>query len=137
MPLSGSANSKTPGLTPREQGQVAMLMMPIMPAGQYQIMMLIPGLANFLMFVGVDVTKFLQLMENLFKHHQVNSSTDKLEHLPSYCQSAIALQIKSLDEYKVQDYKGVVEKLQNWYMEKDKAQQIFTILQLEVYKNID
>ena len=113
MPLSGSANSKTPGLTPREQGQVAMLMMPIMPAGQYQIMMLIPGLANFLMFVGVDVTKFLQLMENLFKHHQVNSSTDKLEHLPSYCQSAIALQIKSLDEYKVQDYKGVVEKLQD------------------------
>ena len=85
MPLSDSADSKTPGSTPREQGQVAMLMMLIMPAGWYQIMMLMPGLANSPMFVGVDITEFLQLIENLFKHHQVDSSVDKLEHLPSYC----------------------------------------------------
>ena len=99
--------------------------------------MLMPGLANSLMFVEVDITKFLQLIENLFKYHQINSSTDKLEHLSSYCQSAITLQIKFLNKYKVQDYEGVVEKLQNQYIEKDKTQQIFIMLWLEVYKNIN
>ena len=33
MPLSGSADSKTSDSTPREQGQVAILMMLIIPVG--------------------------------------------------------------------------------------------------------
>ena len=90
-PLPGSTDSKTPGSTSREQGSVMMPMMLMMPTSCYQIMMLMPGLANSLMFVEVDITKFLQLIENLFKYHQINSSTDKLEHLSSYCQSAITL----------------------------------------------
>ena len=65
------------------------------------------------MFVEVDITKFLQLIENLFKYHQINSSTDKLEHLSSYYQSIIALWIKSLNEYKVEDYESMIEKLQD------------------------
>lgn len=43
----------------------------------------------------------------------MDSSADKLEHLSSYYQSIIALWIKSLNEYKVEDYESMIEKLQD------------------------
>lgn len=85
MLMPRSADNRTPDTAPMRQGSVVMLMMSMIPSGWYQMMMLMPGLANSPMFMGVDVTEFLQLIENLFKHHQVISATDKLEHLLSYC----------------------------------------------------
>ena len=41
-----------------------------------------------------------------------------------------------MDEFKAKSYKGVVDKLKERYADKDKAQRIFTISWLELYKNI-
>ena len=62
-----------------------------MPNSWFQMIMLIPGLANLSIFVGTDVTKFLQLIKNLFKHYQVVTFKNKLEHFLGYCQLAISL----------------------------------------------
>ena len=61
---------------------------------------------------------------------------DKLVYLPDYCQSTISMWIRSLDEYKTNEYEEVVKKLKNQYAAKDKAQKIFNIYWLEAYKNI-
>ena len=44
--------------------------------------------------------------------------------------------LKSLDEYWLGEYDGVIEKLKDQYAAKDKAQKIFNIYWLEAYKNI-
>ena len=64
------------------------------------------------------------------------ANKDKLVYLPDYCQSAISMQIRLLDEYKTSKYNKVMEKLKDQYTIKDKAQKIFNIYQLEAYKNI-
>ena len=88
------------------------------------------------MFQGKNMTKFIEMMKSLFQRHCVVANKNKLVYLPDYCQSAISMWIRSLDEYKTSEYDKVVKKLKNQYTIKDKAQKIFNIHQLEAYKNI-
>ena len=79
------------------------------------------------MFQGKNMTKFIEMMKSLFQRHCVVANKNKLVYLPDYCQSAISIQIRLLDEYKTDKYDEVVEKLKNQYITKDKAQKIFNI----------
>ena len=49
------------------------------------------------------------------------ANKDKLVYLLDYCQSAIFIWIRLLDEYKTSEYDEVVEKLKDQYAAKDKA----------------
>lgn len=75
-------------------------------------------------------------MEGFYRRYRVVTPKDKLTMLPDYCLSAISLWIKSLDEYRTEDYEGVVEQLKERYAEHDKIQKIFTIHWLEAHKNV-
>ena len=79
------------------------------------------------MFQEKDVTKFIEIMKSLFQRHYMVADKDKLAYLPDYCQSAISMQIRSLNEYKTGEYEEVMKKLKNQYAAKDKAQKIFNI----------
>ena len=102
----------------------------------WQYAMPVPKMPGVPMFQEKDVTEFMEMMESLFQRHCVVADKDKLAYLPDYCQSAISMWIRSLDEYKTGEYEEVVEKLKDQYAVKDKAQKIFNIYWLEVYKNI-
>ena len=65
------------------------------------------------MFQGKDMTKFIKMIESLFQRHCVVANKNKLVYLPDYCQSAISIWIRLLDEYKISKYNEVVEKLKN------------------------
>ena len=68
------------------------------------------------MFKGANITKFLERYEDLCSNYYV-SDDDKLTRLPRYCIQPIAKTIKSLKEWKNQDYaalkKALLTKYQN------------------------
>ena len=49
--------------------ELASVQMVAMPSNWFQMMMLMPGLASSLMFVGTDIIKFLHQLENLFRQY--------------------------------------------------------------------
>ena len=101
----------------------------LVPVGdsQWQYAMPVPKMLEMPMFQGKDMTEFMKMMESLFQRHHIVANKDKLVYLPDYCQSAISMWIRLLDEYKTGEYDEVVEKLKNQYTAKDKAQKIFNI----------
>ena len=109
---------------------------PMVGDSWWQYTMPVPKMPGAPMFQGKDVTEFMEMMESLFQRHHVVADKDKLAYLLDYCQSAIFMWIRLLDEYKAGEYNEVVEKLKDQYTAKDKAQKIFNIYWLEAYKNI-
>ena len=79
----------------------------------WQYAMPVPKMPGVPMFQEKDVTEFMEMMESLFQRHCVVADKDKLAYLPDYCQSAISMWIRSLDEYKTGEYEEVVEKLKD------------------------
>ena len=110
----------------------------LVPVGDswWQYTMPVPKMLEAPMFQGKDMTEFMEMMESLFQRYCVVANKDKLVYLLDYCQSAIFIWIRLLDEYKTSEYDEVVEKLKDQYAAKDKAQKIFNIYWLEAYKNI-
>lgn len=51
------------------------------------------------MFQGKDVLEFMEVMESLFQRYYIMTPCNKLVYLPDYCQSAIVMWLKSLNEY--------------------------------------
>ena len=72
---------------------------PVLGNNWWQCAMLVPKMPGAPMFQSKDVLEFMEVMESLFQRHYVVTSHDKLAYLPDYCQSAIMMWLKSLDEY--------------------------------------
>ena len=111
----------------------------LVPVGdsQWQYTIPIPKMPGAPMSQGKDMTKFIKMIESLFQRHCVVANKNKLVYLPDYCQSAISIWIRLLDEYKISKYNEVVEKLKNQYTIKDKAQKIFNIVRRGLIRGVD
>ena len=70
------------------------------------------------MFEGANITEFLERYEDLCSDYHV-SDDDRLTRLPRYCIQPIAETIKSLKEWKSQDYAALKKVLLTEYRNDD------------------
>jgi hypothetical protein len=105
-----------------------------MPA-MFYIPMPPPGTPGSPMFEGANVTDFLEHYEDLCSNYHV-SVKDRLTRLPRYYIQPIAETIKSLKEWKDQDYTTLKKALLAKYKSNDTRQLLYSIPFLEKYKNI-
>ncbi len=96
-----------------------------------------PLLATYgsLIFEGPNVTEFLECYEDLCTDYWV-SEEDKLVHLPWYYIRSIADTVKSLREWKAQDYLALKKALLAKYKNEDSQHLLYLVSSLEKYKNI-
>ena len=103
----------------------AMLYMPMPP----------PGTLGSPMFEGANISEFLERYEDLCSNYRV-SDEDRLTRLPRYCIQPVAETIKSLKEWKGQDYAALKKVLLAEYRNDDTRQLLYSVPFLESYKNI-
>src|SRR5438552_6747896 len=98
---------------------------------------LMPLLSTFksLMFERANVTKFLKRYKDLCSDYQVLDN-NKLTKLLQYCIQPITKTIKSLKEWKSQDYAILKKVLLTKYQNNDTYQLIYSVPFLKNYKNI-
>jgi hypothetical protein len=124
---TSTLESSTNSLNPLQQTTVmpAMFYMPMPP----------PGTPGSPIFEGANVTEFLEWYKDLYSNYHVSAS-DRLARLPRYCIQPIAKTIKSLKEWKDQDYTTLKKALLAEYKSNDTHQLLYSIPFLEKYKNI-
>ena len=128
-PLASSTESTTTPLsTSSNNSQAAMSTMLYMPMPP-------PGTLGSPMFEGANVSEFLERYEDLCSDYWV-SEGDKLARLPRYCIQPVAETIKSLKEWKSQDYAALKKALLAEYRNDDTRQLLYSVPFLENYKNI-
>ena len=94
-----------------------------------------PGTPGSPMFEDANVTEFLERYEDLCSDYHV-SDKDKLARLPRYAIQPIRETIKSLKEWKEQDYAALRKALLAEYKENDIRQLLYSVPFLESYKSI-
>ena len=87
------------------------------------------------MFERANVTEFLKRYEDLCSDYQV-SDNNKLTRLLQYCIQPIAKTIKSLKEWKSQDYAILKKVLFAKYQNDDTYQLLYSVPFFKNYKNI-
>ncbi len=93
-----------------------------------------PTTHGSLIFEGSNITEFLECYEDLCTDYRV-SEGDKLTRLPRYCIRSIADTVKSLKEWKAQDYSTLKKALLAEYKNEDARQLLYSVSSLEKYKN--
>ena len=95
----------------------------------------LPSTLKSLMFERANVTKFLKYYKDLCSDYQVLDN-NKLTRLLQYCIQPIAKTIKSLKEWKSQDYAILKKVLLTKYQNDDTYQLLYSVPFLKNYKNI-
>ena len=81
-----------------------------------------------------DVTRFLNCFKLLDENHEVKNVT-LIQKLSKYCESEIQKEVKTQENYVVNDWEQFWQQLQKWYYQYDIYQQMYLKSFLEIYKN--
>ncbi len=84
-------------------------------------------------FNDTNVTDFLEAWKNTCQDHDLIEKL-MMQHLLLYCKNLIDKHIKSLSEYKSQNWKQLKERLQKDYIRQDIKQQYYLCAYLKQYK---
>ena len=87
----------------------------------------IPSILGSLYFYRDNISKFIQIIEAIFKRAQILEGLKKLSYILEYYLLLVNILIKEYIKFMNKDYNRMVKKLKTKYIDQDKGQKYYNI----------